>query len=145
LWWAELPQQELRDEYGGPIDPPWPTSDEFPYAPEEFPFQVEWWSLPWPDAFIEIIGAHELSDAEIAAIGESVARSHAEWNFRAKSNMSIGIIHNMTAPLRLSERSFVIRADFGSAGPGALISIFHALRDAAGRTPIEKVIIRSGK
>lgn len=142
IWWGALPDADIHKAHGGPIGPPWPKSDEFPFEPDDYPFRVEWWALSWPDLFFEIISPAELTDGQIHILGRYASAAHAEWNHAATSNPDQGVIHNMTPPSRRTPHSVVVHADFGSAGSRALVTILDTFRTASEHIPIATIVIR---
>lgn len=126
-WWIDLPADELRAKYSGPVAQP------FPLGARSFP--VELWALVWPDLWFEVEVPTSHPD-EGARLRSAFGDATAAWN-DAHPQASIGPASD---PRLVGPDAWEIYLSFGADGPPALDAVLASVDQAL--PGIKRVVVR---
>lgn len=143
-WWHELPAEELKGLSDTAETAPWPISPEFPFEPNRYSFEIAWRRFAWPDLWLEVKTSKKNSPASIDGLVAALEEARDRWNQRSRSEAGVGTIHNVgTQRTLVGDKAFALNLDFGSAQPGALLTMFEAIEAVAAALKIDRVVCRA--
>ncbi len=129
FWWHELPGDEIRrDEAKVPV-PPFDVS--------RFSFPVRIAVAVWPHVQIAIDLRRDVTDDDVARIGDRFIAVQARWNESARGG-TIPLVGDVE---RRDPRRVSFAVDLGSAGPAALEALLEALE---GDADLDRVEVATG-
>jgi hypothetical protein len=141
VWWQELPVEDLQRQYALPQNAPWTTSNEFPFDPNDYSFEVKWGMFAWPDVWLEVETKYSTFPQSINSLISVLIRARERWNQAARMHPSMGIIHNLgTQQKVISPTAVTINIDFGSATPKALVEMLKAIQEVSQELAIRWVV-----